>query len=325
MASLQEDPNNSMTAEQFVESMSNEHVVQGYVAQHLHVAMGAKILLKEIIVHFRATTHVGEAVLNNKDLTALLLKTTEGMGPEWVDNVVYYNMRKNNEAGMGYKNMALSPQDPAPPVPEKECDRDYYNTVVRPYVLQNIKIESGGKIRMCELCPHFRANVEDAGKQITDAALAQLLLEAMNESLDPAPSQLVTYKSIRTKGLERRMGYVGVAFVTHEDDAMEVDAHNPEPAGFEQSGDVGSFSYRGHHLHEGFVDPYGADEEDQYEPCAPPIHFQPPSGDATAPEPWQYPGEKTEAYYTWENDMLAMCNDIFGPKSQQKRHRKAAK
>jgi len=228
MASLQEDPNDSMTAEQFVESMSNEHVVQGYVAQHLHVAMGAKILLKEIIMHFRSTTHIREAILNNKDLTALLLKTTEGMGPEWAENVVYYNMRKDNEAGMGYKNMALSPQEPAPPVPEKECERDYYNTVVRDYVLQNIKAEPGGKIRTCKLFPHFRANVEDAGKHITEVALAQLLLEAMDEYLDPVSLQLVTYQSIRTKGPERRTGYVGVAFVDHEDGA-EKHVRPPSP------------------------------------------------------------------------------------------------
>jgi len=221
MASLQEDSDNNMTAEQFVKSMTTEHVVQGYVAENLHMVMGSKILLKEIIEHFRSTTRIGGAALNNKDLTALLFKTTEGMGPAWAENVVYYNMRKNNEAGMGYKNVALSHQDPPPPVPDKECPRTYYSTVVRDYVLQNIKAAPGGKIRMCELCPHFRGNVEGAGKQITDAALAQLLLEAMNEYLDPVPLQLVTYKSIRTKGLERRMGYVGVAFVNHEDDALE--------------------------------------------------------------------------------------------------------
>jgi len=91
---------------------------------------------------------------------------------------------------------------------------------------------------------------------------------------------------------------------------MEVDEDNAE-----QYGDVGSFSYTGHHLHAGFVYPYGEDMEDQ--PAAavpthsqhlPPTHFQHPD----APEAWAYPGEKTASYYTWENEMLLFVNETFG-------------
>jgi len=94
----------SLDAQQVVQTLDKNETVQEYALEHLHISAGEKTSLRAVREHFRATTKIESITLKDGEFAALLRNATLNMGPEWVEQVQYYNMWTKDGKGMGYKN-----------------------------------------------------------------------------------------------------------------------------------------------------------------------------------------------------------------------------
>jgi len=206
----------SLNAHQCVENLDKGEAVENYVSEHLRIVSGEKLLMRDILVHFRATSKIEAISVKDADFAPLLWAATLNKGAEWTDGVQYHNNKmKDGRRGMAYMNVAFvhletgirSFTEITPrhlPILDKEA-------AVQDHVAQNLRMLDGEKTRMCDILAHFRATAKIAEKLLTDREFSGLLLNAINNTLDW--QYKIDYRNATVKGEKRCMMYKNLGFV----------------------------------------------------------------------------------------------------------------
>jgi len=181
----------SLNAQQLVQSLDKEQVVQEYALEHLRFSTGEKTSLKAIRKHFRNTTKIESITLKDRDFDTSLRNATLNLGPKWVEQVQYYNMWTEDGKGMGYLNVAFShlmvgiAKYTKPVLPAlKKLKKINKIDVVRNYSLQHLEVSEGAKTRLCDIREHFKLTNKHAENRLNDKIFSALLLEVVKKILD---------------------------------------------------------------------------------------------------------------------------------------------
>jgi len=98
----------SLNAHQCVENLDKGEAVENYVSEHLRIVSGEKLLMRDILVHFRANSKIEAISVKDADFAPLLWAATLNKGAEWTDGVQYHNNKmKDGRRGMAYMNVAF--------------------------------------------------------------------------------------------------------------------------------------------------------------------------------------------------------------------------
>jgi len=211
--------NGSITASEFVATMTPEQVVHAYVAQNLHVVMGEKVHLHEIRKHFADTSEIPEDILGMEGFKRLLKHTIMNMPPDWGDIVVYKKFMIDSHNAQGYLNLAWTHAADTP--------RFDATNVVRDYVRRHLGKQSGSNTSQHDIYQHFMGTVQGSGKRINAPNFYKVLKLAVDSILGTETP--IQHEKLRLNGTDRCMRFVGVGFV----DAGAVDvgavARPPSP------------------------------------------------------------------------------------------------